>query len=151
MFLFHLHHIPTNVVSLQSFEVMRPLGIDSTNVHFCAFIFKLALEMFMLHCFGPEETGVFVCLRPRDFTLQMWTSFFISSPPLAFCLSSLLLGSWGFVRRLSEGFLLGGLWSNLFILENTPLLKLKCEQALDNFYSWSKKFTVELVFCHTKR
>lgn len=55
--------------------------MDSTKVYFCAFILKRALEMSMLHFLtasdpGTEETGVSVCLKPRDFsTLQMWMSF----------------------------------------------------------------------------
>lgn len=67
MFLFHLYQIPSYVISLQPSEVMRALRGDSTNVYFCAFILKLALEMSVLQCLiasdlGTEETGVFVCV-----------------------------------------------------------------------------------------
>lgn len=57
MFLFHSYQIPNNVVSLQPFEVMRALCIDSTNVYFCAFILKPALEMCMLHFCTASDPG----------------------------------------------------------------------------------------------
>lgn len=81
MFLFHLHQIHSNVVSLQSFEVIRALYMDSTNVYFCAFFLKLALKMSMLH-FLKQMTLKWkrlwsMCLRLKDFsTIQMWMSFY---------------------------------------------------------------------------
>lgn len=98
VFLFRLHQIHSNFVSLQQFEVMRTLWMDSTDVYFSAFILKLALEMSMLpfltaHDPRTKETGVFVSWGPGVFpTLQMWMSFCGLTSLLALFPSSLLLG-----------------------------------------------------------
>lgn len=79
MFLFHLHQIQSNVVSLQPSEVIRALYMDSTNVYFCDFFLKLALKMSVLH-FLRQMTLKWKRLESvfelKDFsTLQMWMSF----------------------------------------------------------------------------
>lgn len=105
MFLFHSYPIPNNIVSLQSFEVMKALWIDSTNAYFCAFILKVVLEMFMLHFLTASDLR-----KRRDLSLPVFEAwgflyssgvdeflFHISLASLAFSLSLLLLSSWKFL------------------------------------------------------